>query len=87
MFNSVKVHGTDIAEPLTEINTEQLCMNLVFVYYKRAFYTVSVIQVNKEQAGNERVRKVTLCIKFYSHQLMHFFIQLSISLLSYIKIT
>ena len=26
-------------------------------------------------------------IKFYSHQLMHFFIQLCISLLSYIKIT
>ena len=26
-------------------------------------------------------------IKFYSHQLMHFFIQLGISLLSYIKIT
>ena len=26
-------------------------------------------------------------IKFYSHQLMHFFIQLRISLLSYIKIT
>ena len=26
-------------------------------------------------------------IKFYSHQLMHFFIQLYISLLSYIKIT
>ena len=25
--------------------------------------------------------------KFYSHQLMHFFIQLCISLLSYIKIT
>jgi hypothetical protein len=55
MFNSVKVHGTNIAEPLTEINTEQLCMNLVFAYYKTAFYTVSVIQVNKEQAGNEQV--------------------------------
>ena len=26
-------------------------------------------------------------IKFYSHQLVHFFIQLCISLLSYIKIT
>jgi hypothetical protein len=26
-------------------------------------------------------------IKFYSHQLMHFLIQLCISLLSYIKIT
>ena len=26
-------------------------------------------------------------VKFYSHQLMHFFIQLCISLLSYIKIT
>jgi len=28
-----------------------------------------------------------LKVKFYSHQLMHFFIQLCISLLSYIKIT
>ena len=31
MFNSVKMHGTNIVEPLTEINNDQLCMNLVFV--------------------------------------------------------
>jgi len=31
--------------------------------------------------------KYSKTIKFYSHQLMHFFIQLCISLLSYIKIT
>jgi len=31
--------------------------------------------------------KVNVYTKFYSHQLMHFFIQLCISLLSYIKIT
>jgi len=30
---------------------------------------------------------ITTVFKFYSHQLMHFFIQLCISLLSYIKIT
>ena len=30
---------------------------------------------------------ITLLLQFYSHQLMHFFIQLRISLLSYIKIT
>jgi len=28
-----------------------------------------------------------ICVKFYSHQLMQFFIQLCISVLSYIKIT
>ena len=32
------------------------------------------------------VRKLNFSVKFYSHQLMHFFIQLCISLLSYIKI-
>ena len=31
--------------------------------------------------------KHVVAIKFYSHQLMHFFVQLCISLLSYIKIT
>ena len=57
MFNSVKMHGTNITEPLIEINSEQLCINLVLVYYKRAFYMVSVVQINMEQAGNGRVRK------------------------------
>jgi hypothetical protein len=53
------MHGTNMVETLTEINTEQLCiMNSVFVYYKRAFYTVSVIPVDEEQAGNELVRTV-----------------------------
>ena len=33
------------------------------------------------------VHEIVIVIKFYSHQLMHFFIQLCISLLSYIKIT
>jgi len=32
-------------------------------------------------------KNFTVVIKFYSHQLMQFFIQLCISLLSYIKIT
>jgi len=32
-------------------------------------------------------KKTMRIIKLYSHQLMHFFIQLRISLLSYIKIT
>ena len=37
---------------------------------------------------NEAIKVQTgVYIKFYSHQLMHFFIQLCISLLSYIKIT
>jgi hypothetical protein len=66
MFNSVKMLRTNIAEPPLEINTEQLCMKLVFVYYNRAFATVSVIQVNKEQVGNERIREaynVTLACK------------------------
>jgi len=31
--------------------------------------------------------KLPLEIKFYSHQLMHFLIQICISLLSYVKIT
>jgi hypothetical protein len=57
MFNLVKMQGTNIVETLTEINTEQLCMKLKFVYYRTAFYRVSVIPANKEQAGNERVRK------------------------------
>jgi len=30
---------------------------------------------------------IIIQLKFYSHQLMHFFIQLCISILSYIKIT
>jgi len=30
------MHETNIVETLTEINTEQLCLNLVFVYYKLA---------------------------------------------------
>ena len=34
-----------------------------------------------------RVSELLHHIKIYSHQLMHFFIQLCISLLSYIKIT
>ena len=52
MLNSVKMQGTNTVEPLTEINTDQLCMNLVFVEYKTAFYTVAVIPVYTELAGN-----------------------------------
>ena len=40
-----------------------------------------------DTASYPRKRETSDVIKFYSHQLMHFFIQLCISLLSYIKIT
>ena len=48
---------------------------------------------NNKTEGSNYLRSIALClqisvlVKFYSHQLMHFFIQLCTSLLSYIKIT
>ena len=43
------------------------------------------VKLNQQIAPSEN--RTHYYIKFYSHQLMHFFIQLCISHLSYIKIT
>ena len=49
--------------------------------YKLFFKTVNILTQPQPQL------KLVCSIKFYSHQLMQFFIQLCISLLSYIKIS
>jgi len=51
------------------------------------------VSLNELQINNNTNKQISLFhrafrfIKFYSHQLMQFFIQLCISLLGYIKIT
>ena len=54
--------------------------------------TASSAENARKEVGNEHIQtpqynKLYQYTKFYSHQLMHFFIQLCTSLLSYIKIT
>jgi len=62
--------------PATLQSCQTRCLHIMFYY---------------AQGGRgQKHRSVAIAnnvIKFYSHQLMHFFIQLCISLLSYIKIT
>jgi len=63
-------------------------MNICFAipYHVPIFRCIELSLRGSGSVMNGKPQCVCL-FKFYSHQLMHFFIQLCISLLSYIKIT
>jgi hypothetical protein len=82
--------------PVSNNTSTMLCIDLVLDIASATFRTVCVrVRVRFTsavktwpiflQVGTEF--KLLVEIKVYSHQLMHFLIQLCISLLSYIKIT